>query len=109
MNKLAGIIVVFLLTSCGFQHIKFNDEDEIKRAVKVGDDYHNELKQKQEITDFKLVSVENTKVFVGKGNDTIKQVYEMIYEIENDNKKENVLVKFKKTKNKFEAKSEAIN
>ena len=109
MNKLAGIIVVFLLTSCGFQHVKFNDENDIRRAVKVGDDYHNELKQKQAISNFKLVSVEDTKVFVGKDNDTLKQVYQLIYEIEKDNKKQNVLVKFKKTKNKFEAKLEAIN
>ncbi|WP_353168526.1 hypothetical protein [Flavobacterium sp.] len=60
-----------------------------------------ELKNKNEIENFNFISVENSKVLVGKCNDTLKEVYSLIYEIEVNKDVKRKVLNLKKTKNKI--------
>jgi hypothetical protein len=108
LKKISVILLFSALTSCGFQAIIFNADNEYENAIRLGENYHNKLKNNNEITDFKLVSVKDTKLFVGKCKDTIKQVYTMIYDIKKNNELKRVFVKLKKTKNKLEVTTKNI-
>jgi hypothetical protein len=103
MKNISIILLFLILSSCGVKSVHFNSDDNLKNAITLGENYYKKLKQNGEITSYKLISVEDTKVYMGENNDTIKQVYHMIYEVEQDNKTDKILVKLKKTKNKFVA------
>ena len=94
-------LFVLLLTSCKFQYISFNSESNNRQAKITADKYLKELKNKNEIENFNFISVENSKVVVGKCNDTLKEVYSLIYEIEESKNVKRKVLNLKKTKSKI--------
>lgn len=109
MKKSLAIIIVLLCISCSVQYISFNSESNKLKAVKAGGAYLNELKTKGEILDFKLVTVENAIVYVSKSQDTLKEIYDLVYDIENSSKKERVEFRIKKTATKIDVKRKVLN
>ncbi|MFN7098782.1 MAG: hypothetical protein ACK4M4_00230 [Flavobacterium sp.] len=109
MKKSLAIIIVFLCTSCSVQYISFNSESNKLKAVKAGGAYLNELKTKGEILDFKLVTVENAIVYVSKSQDTVKEIYGLVDDIENSSKTERVEFRIKKTATKIDVKRKVLN
>lgn len=108
--KLAVIIfLLFLVTSCGFQHINLNSEKAKEKGIKTGNEYFQKRKDKGEISSYKIASVEAAKLYVGKNKDTIKEVYKLIYKINTNGISKNQFVKIKKTKNKIDVKFKTIN
>lgn len=108
MKKITAIVVFLCVTSCAFQYISFNSARDKLQAVKVGGDYFQNLKYNKEITNYNLISVESAALYIGKSSDTLKEVYGLIYEIENNNKTKKVYVRIKKTGTKLDVKTETL-
>jgi len=94
-------LFVLLLTSCKFQYVSFNSESNKMQAKITADKYLKELKNKNEIANFNFISVENSKVVMGKNNDTLKEVYSLIYEIQESTDVKRKILNLKKTKSKI--------
>jgi hypothetical protein len=104
------IVILFLsLSSCGFQYLASNSDKDKTHAAKVGNQYYQNLKNTNEISSFKLISVEEARMYIFKNQDTVKEVYEMIYEVENNNSTKEVHTKFIKKKQKLNVKSKNLN
>lgn len=109
MKVIVVSFLFFLITSCSFQHINFNSEEAKEKGVKAGNEYFQKLKDKGDISSYKMVSVEDAMLYVGEKKDTIKEVYKLIYRVGVNGISKNELIKIKKTKNKFDVKSKKIN
>ncbi len=93
-------LFVLLATSCKFQYISFNTESNKIQAKITADKYLEELKNENEIANFNFINVENSKIVMGKNNDTLKEVYSLIYEIQENSELKRKVINLKKTKNK---------
>lgn len=109
MKNIIIIIIALSINSCGFQHINFNSEQAKSKGAKTGDLYNKELVEKGEIEGYELVTVENAMLYVGKNKDTIKEVYKLIYKVNQKGISKNQLLEIKKTDHKFNAKYKQIN
>ena len=106
--KYVLILIVVLFTSCKFQYISFNSESNKIQAKTTADEYLKSLRANNEITNFDFVSVENSKIIVGKNNDTLKEVYTLIYNIQKNTETQKSIIKLKKSKNSFDVKIKAL-
>ena len=106
--KYIAFLLVLLFTSCKFQYISFNSESDKNQAKITGNEYLKNLKSNNEITNFDFVSVENSKIIVGKKNDTLKEVYTLIYNIQKNTETQKTIIKIKKSKNNFDVKIKAL-
>lgn len=109
MKKTIAIILVLFYTSCSVQYFSFNSEANKLKAVKAGETYLKQLKIKGEILDYKLVTVENAITYVGKSQDTVKEIYDLVYDIENSSKAERIELRIKKTATKIDIKKKVLN
>ena len=86
-----------------------NSDVNKRHAEEIGNKYFQNKKDISQISNFKLISVENAEVYVNKNKDTINEIYEMIYEVETNNVKDQFLVKIKKKGSNTKIKSTNMN
>ena len=93
--------VSLLFTSCSFQYLSMNTDENKSRAIKLADEY---LKNKSEYSSLTLNEITTAKVVIGKQNDTIREVYKLQFTDEIKNRSFVLNIKISNSKKEYRIK-----